>query len=169
MAIAKNKVLLIIVGVLLVVNLGVLLLFLNMKPQGNRPGRMWGRQGMAEVLEKKAGFTKQQLQSYQDLRDQHWKKMRPLLADMRNARDSFYRLLYLPDVPDSALSAAADVIALRQKAIDLQTFRHFQQVRNLCDDTQRPKLDTLIRQFMNKMGPSFRRDNLRNRDRKDRP
>jgi len=130
MAIAKNKVLLIIVGVLLVVNLGTLLLFVNMKQTGRPGGRGWGRQGMAEVLEKKAGFSKQQLQAYQDLRDQHWKKMKPLLADMRNARDSFYKLLYVPEVTDSALSHAADVIARRQKAIDLQTFRHFQQVRN---------------------------------------
>lgn len=166
MAIAKNKVLLIIVGVLLVVNLAVLLLFVNMKQTG-RPGRNWGRQGMVEVLEKKAGFSKQQLQAYQELRDQHWKKLKPLLADMRNARDSFYKLLYVPDVPDSALSHAADVIAQRQKAIDLQTFRHFQQVRGLCDDTQRPKLDSLIHQFMSKTGAPFRRDNLR--DRKERP
>jgi len=167
MAIAKNKVLLIIVGVLLVVNLGTLLLFVNMKQTGRPGGRGWGRQGMAEVLEKKAGFSKQQLQAYQDLRDQHWKKMKPLLADMRNARDSFYKLLYVPEVTDSALSHAADVIARRQKAIDLQTFRHFQQVRNLCDDTQRPKLDSLIHQFMSKTGAPFRRDNLR--DRKERP
>lgn len=166
MAIAKNKVLLIIVGVLLVVNLAVLLLFVNMKQQ-ERPGRNRGRQGMIEVLEKKAGFSKEQLQSYQELREQHWKKLKPLLADMRNARDSFYKLLYVPEVPDSALLRAANVIGQRQKAIDLQTFRHFQQVRNLCDDTQRPKLDSLIHQFMSKTGAPFRRDNLR--DRKGRP
>lgn len=163
MAIAKNKVLLIIVGVLLVVNLGVLLLFLNMKQPGNR---FRNRQNMAEILEKKVGFTKQQLTAYQDLREQHWKKLKPLLGDMRSARDSFYKLLYQPQVPDSVLSLAADGIAVRQKAIDMQTFRHFQQVRNLCDDTQRPKVDSLIHQLMSKMGAPFRRDNLR--DRKDR-
>jgi hypothetical protein len=167
MAIAKNKVLLIIVGVLLIVNLGVLLLFLNTRPQDRSGGRNWNRQNMAEILEKKAGFTKQQLQAYQELKDQHRKKMKPLLTDMRSARDSFYKLLYAPEVTDSALSHAADVIALRQKAIDLQTFRHFQQVRNLCDDSQRPKLDTLIHQFMSRMGPPFRRENLR--ERKERP
>lgn len=168
MAIAKNKVLLIIVGVLLLVNLGVLLLFLNMKQSGGpRLGRDRGRQGMAEILEKKAGFSKQQLKAYQELREQHWTKMKPLLADIRNARDSFYRLLYQPEVTDSVLSRAGDVIAARQKAVDLQTFRHFQQVRNLCDDTQRPKLDTLIHQVMYKMGGPFRRDNLR--ERRERP
>ncbi|WP_298737609.1 periplasmic heavy metal sensor [uncultured Chitinophaga sp.] len=167
MAIAKNKVLLIIVGVLLVVNLGVLLLFVNLKPAGRQGGRNWGRQGMTEILEKRAGFSKQQLQAYQDLRNQHWKKMKPLLTDMRAARDSFYRLLYVPEITDSALLHAADGIAQRQKAIDLQTFRHFQQVRQLCDDNQRPKLDSLIRQFMSKSGAPFRRDNLR--ERKERP
>ncbi len=161
MAIAKNKVLLIIVGVLLVVNLGVLLLFLNVKQPGNRRDGIRGRQGMSEVLEKKAGFSKQQLKAYQELREQHWKKLKPLLADLRNAKDSFYKLLYQPQVADSVLSRAADEIGSRQKAIDLQTFRHFQQVRGLCDDSQRPKLDSLIHQVVTKMGGPFRRDSNR--------
>jgi protein CpxP len=162
MAIAKNKILLIIVGVLLVVNLGVLLLFLNMKQPGNRSVRDGrGRQGMSEILEKKAGFSKQQLKAYQELREQHWTRIKPLLADLRNAKDTFYRLLYQPEVPDSVLSRAADVIGNRQKAIDLQTFRHFQQVRGLCDPSQRPKLDSLIQQVVTKMGGPFRRENIR--------
>jgi len=161
MAIAKNKVLLIIVGVLLLTNLGMLLFFVNMKPPANRFGRDGkGRQGMMEILEKKAGFSKQQLSAYQQLRDQHWVKMKPLLADMRNAKDSFYRLLYVPDVPDSVLKNAAMIIGQKQQAIDLQTFHHFQQVRNLCDPAQRPGFDTLVHQVIYRMSAPFRRDNL---------
>lgn len=159
MAIAKNKVLLIIVGVLLLVNLGVLLLFVNMKQGGRSRERV--RQGMTEVLEKKAGFSPQQLKAYQDLREQHWTKMRPLLSDMRTAKDSFYRLLYQPSVTDSALSRAADAIGVRQKAIDMQTFRHFQQVRALCTPEQRPRLDSLIHQVVSRMGAPFRRESIR--------
>jgi len=161
MAIAKNKVLLIIVGVLLLTNLGMLLLFVNLKPPGNRFGRDGkGRQGLTEILKEKAGFSKQQLSAYQQLRDQHWTKMKPLLADMRNAKDSFYQLLYVQDVPDSVLNKAVMIIGEKQQAIDLQTFHHFQQVRNLCDSAQRPGFDTLVHQVIYKMSAPFRRDNM---------
>ena len=163
MAIAKNKVLLIIVGVLLLVNLGVLLLFVNMKQPGGRV-RDRVRQGMSEVLEKKAGFTPQQLKAYQELREQHWAKMKPLLGDMRAAKDSFYRLLYQPSVADSTLSRVAAAIGVRQQAIDMQTFRHFQQVRALCTPEQRPKLDSLIHQVVSRTGAPFRRESRKIRN-----
>jgi len=159
MAIAKNKVLLIIVGVLLLTNIGMLLFFLNLKTPGGRFVRnIKGRQGFVEILEKRVGFSPRQLSAYQELRSQHWTRMRPLMTDMRNAKDSFYRMLYLPEVPDSALQQAAAVIGRRQVAIDLQTFRHFQQVRNLCNSSQRPAFDSLIHQVVYKMSAPFRRD-----------
>src|SRR5690606_25763978 len=111
MAIAKNKVLLIIVGVLLLTNIGMLLFFLNLKTPGGRFVRhIKGRQGFVKILEKRVGFSPQQLSAYQELRSQHWTKMRPLMADIRNAKDSFYQMLYLPEVPDSVLNNAAAVI-----------------------------------------------------------
>ncbi|HEU4551457.1 MAG TPA: hypothetical protein VFS25_01420 [Chitinophaga sp.] len=161
MAIAKNKVLLIMLGVLLFTNIGMLVLFLNLKPANNRFGRdLKGRRGLVEILEKKAGFSKQQLNAYLQLREQHWTKMKPLLAEMRNAKDSFYRLLYVPDVADSTLNRAAAVIGQKQQAIDLQTFRHFQQVRGLCTPAQRPGFDTLVHQVIYRMSAPFRRDSM---------
>ncbi|WP_188315985.1 periplasmic heavy metal sensor [Chitinophaga agrisoli] len=164
MAIAKNKVLLIIVGVLLITNMIVLLVFINMKQNGSRKHDQPGRQGLVQILEEKAGFSKEQLGAYQQLRDQHWTKMKPLLTDMRNAKDSFYRLLYTPETTDSVLELAAAEIGRRQAAIDLQTFHHFQQVRNLCDSSQRPGFDTLIHQVVYRMTAPFRRDNLHPRN-----
>ena len=164
MAIAKNKVLLIIVGVLLLTNIIVLLVFMNLKQPGSRGRSLVGRQGMVEILQKQAGFSKQQLDAYLQLREQHWTKMKPLLANMRNAKDSFYRMLYAPQITDSLLDSAAAEIGRRQAAIDVQTFRHFQQVRNLCDPSQRPGFDSLIHQVVYKMSAPFRRDNLHNRN-----
>ncbi|GAA0545498.1 periplasmic heavy metal sensor [Chitinophaga japonensis] len=159
MAIAKNKVLLIIVGVLLLTNIGMLLFFLNLKSPGGRFTRnIKGRQVFVKVLEEKVGFSPQQVNAYQELRSRHWTKMRPLMTDMRNAKDSFYRMLYRPEATDSALQNAAALIGRRQAAIDLQTFHHFQQVRNLCNASQRPAFDSLIHQVVYKMSAPFRRD-----------
>lgn len=150
-AIAKNKVLLIIVAVLLLTNIGMLVFLLNMKPGGSRGRGPGGWQGTTEFLEKKVGFSQQQLKAYQELRAQHREKMRPLLTDMRGAKESFYRLMSKPELTDSLLYRGADSIGRRQSAIDLQTFRHFQQVRGLCDPEQRQRFDSLVHQVIYRM------------------
>ena len=156
--IAKNKVILIIVGVLLLTNIAMLIFVLSDKPRERRVrffNKEW--QGTAAFLEKKVGFTQEQLNAYQQLRARHWEKMKPLLMDMRNAKDSFYRLLYRPEVTDSLLYRAADSIGHKQEAIDLQTFRHFQEVRRLCDPGQQQKFESLIHQVIHRMSVPFRR------------
>ncbi|MCK7556416.1 hypothetical protein MKQ70_15890 [Chitinophaga sedimenti] len=77
---------------------------------------------------------------------------------MRAAKDSFYQQLYRDAVPDSVVSSYGDSIALKQKSIDMQVFRHFQQVRGLCTDEQRPRFDSLVNQVIRKMSGPYRRD-----------
>ena len=48
----------------------------------------------------------------------------------------------------------ASEIANDQKEIELVTFRHFQKVRELCDDTQKKKFDEVIKEALNMMGPN---------------
>jgi protein CpxP len=160
-AIAKNKVLLIIVAVLLLTNIGMLVFLLKMKPPGGRGPRGW--EGTGAFLEKKVGFNQDQLKAYQELRSHHWEKMRPLLGGMRGAKENFYRLLYKPDLTDSLLNRYADSIGVKQQAIDLQTFHHFQQVRGLCSPEQRQRFDSLVHEVIYKMSVPYRRGGPRER------
>lgn len=156
----KSRMLGILVVILLITNVAMLVFFVFLKPappQGaNRAKR--GGYDVTVFLEKEVGFTKAQMAAYDSLREQHWNIMKPYFNGMRIAKDSFYHQLYRDHVADSLVNAYGDSIALKQKAIDMQVFRHFQQLRNLCTDEQRPKFDSLVNQVMRKMSGPYKRD-----------
>ena len=63
----------------------------------------------------------------------------------------FYSLIYSNQVPDSMVNAAADMIAEKQKVLDLYMFKHFKQVRNICAPDQLEKFDSAIKKVFVRM------------------
>jgi Spy/CpxP family protein refolding chaperone len=159
---SKNRVFISIITVLLVTNIALLVFFLWVKPHRNLHPDM--RHDMiAQSLENKIGFDQQQMTQYQRLKEDHKVKMKPLFEDMRNTKDQFYRLLQQPS-SDSGLNKAADLIGEKQKAIDLQIFHHFKDLRDLCTAQQQPKFDSLIQEVIHRMSVPYHK---RNMDKKD--
>ncbi len=97
------------------------------------------------------GFTKEQLDTYQSLRKEHVEKIHALFDELRKAKTDFYNLIICAAVPDSAVNKAADVIAEKQKTLDLQMFNHFEMVRNICTPGQLQKFDTTIKKVITRM------------------
>jgi hypothetical protein len=95
-------------------------------------------------------FTDEQVKSYDGLIKEHRAAMdrlrraameyrEQLFSNIKNNRQGFH--------PDS-LSAA---IANTQKEIELVTYRHFAQVRELCTDPQKAEFDKIIGDVIKKM------------------
>lgn len=170
-AFAKNKVLSLIVVILLLTNILLLVLFIGKQPgfhpmDGTR-GKPGGGWNTMELLEKQVGFSKEQLTRYKSLKDAHWESMKPYFADIKVARDRFFRLMDM-SIPDSLTLAYADSIAIKQKEIDLRTLRHFREVRAICTDEQRPRYDSVMNDIMRKMNNPMRKimraDSIRRAD-----
>lgn len=156
-AFARNKVLGVLVIILLLTNLLLLFFFVWNKPDDAGRSSNRGKGGeVMQLLEKQVGFSKQQLDQYKQLKDQHWERMKTSFGDLRAARDNFYKLLNENSVPDSVLTAAADSIGAKQVVIDLQTYRHFREVRGLCTPEQLPHFDSVVQHVMKKMN-NFRK------------
>lgn len=157
-AFARNKVLSVLVLILLLTNILLVVFFVWMKPSSGDPGRS-GRDdrgpGVTELLKKQVGFTDGQMTQYKALKEQHWDKMKPYFGELRTAKDRFYGLLSSSVAADSlTIVSAADSIAAKQKQIDMQTFRHFRQVRNICTPAQQPAFDSMVQQVIRRMsGP----------------
>lgn len=152
MSTTRNRNLLIIIGVLLLTNVAVLIYFLGQKKNEKAPA--WN--GVAEMLQKEVGFKEQQTAKYKEMKEKQRGKIRPMYDEMRKAKDSLFRLLSYPETSDSVLNKLAEVIAQKQKAIDLETFNHFKRVRILCTPDQLPKYDTMVLQMFRKMGRPVR-------------
>ncbi|RPD39385.1 Spy/CpxP family protein refolding chaperone [Chitinophaga barathri] len=153
---ARNKVLSVLVIILLLTNLLLLFFFVWRTPEEAPKSNNKGRGEVLQLLEKQVGFSKEQLEQYKQLKDQHWERLKPSFGELRAARDSFYILLKQDSVPDSVLTAAADSIGAKQVTIDLQTYRHFREVRSLCTPEQLPQYDSVVQHVMKKMN-NFRK------------
>ena len=154
----RNRNLLIIIGVLLLTNIAVLVYFLGEKKPA-KPGTSHNEKdkaGIAEMLQKEVGFTDEQTAQYKQLKEKQKETIRPMYDDMRKAKDSLFKLLSYPETNDTLLNKISDVIAQKQKALDLQTFNHFKKVRTLCTPEQQPKYDSMILRMFRKMGKTPR-------------
>jgi Spy/CpxP family protein refolding chaperone len=156
---SRNRNLLFIIVALLLTNIAVLAYFLWIKQpekrdrsQDNRP-----KIDMVDRLRDSVGFNDEQVTQFKKLKDEHWATLKPMFDDMRKAKDSLFRLVSDPNANDSVIDKVSDVIAQKQKALDLQTFNHFKKVRALCRPEQQEKYDSLVQRMFRKMGKPMRR------------
>jgi Spy/CpxP family protein refolding chaperone len=168
MSTPANRNLLIIIGVLLITNIAMLVYFLSDKKSA-KPAEQAkdNRTGVAEMLQKDVGFTDDQIAKYKTLKEKQKETIKPMFDDMRRAKDSLFRLLSYPETSDSLVSKAADIIAQRQKALDLQTFHHFKRVRTLCTPEQHAKYDSLVIKMFSKMGRTQRHGDTDKKEKQD--
>lgn len=145
----KNKSLVSIIIFLLITNITILVFFLVL----NNPAQKHShdQNGMSGLLQKEVGFNKDQLDTYQALRKNQSDTVHALFDDLRNAKMDFYNLIYSPQVSDSAIKEASDLIAKKQEALDIHMFNHFKTVRNICTPDQLQKFDSTIKKVFVRM------------------
>ncbi len=150
---SKNRTLLFIIAFLLLINIAAVFYFFWFRDEQKRSrDKDSMRNGIALALQKEVGFTDSQVTQYKQLKEEHWKIAKPLFDSMQLAKDNLYNLVKADSVSDSLLQARVDQIAARQKAMDLQGFRHFRKVRALCTPEQLPRYDSLMKKIIAKKG-----------------
>lgn len=154
----RNRNLLIIIAVLLLTNIAVLGYFLFPKTPAKFNNNDREKNGITEVLQKEVGFNDEQIVKYKELKEKQQQTIRPMFDDMRKAKDSLFSMLSKENVADSVLDKMSDVIAQKQKALDLQTFKHFKNVRGLCTVDQQPRYDSMLVKMFKKWGKPQRKD-----------
>ena len=150
-SVSRNKIYLLLIGILLLSNLALVAFFVFNRPgkkevKRERPGGY-----MKEALKNEVGFNDQQLARFEDMAAKHKEQMRPLFEDISKTKESFYKLLTQPGTPDSTLNISAREIGERQRLLDLKIFTHFQNIRELCTPEQQTKFDTLVQRVVHKM------------------
>src|SRR5574339_856659 len=117
----NHKLLLLIIGVLLVSNFG--LLYFNTFRNPAKPAPRFSEKEMREKAKerviKEVGLTAEQATVYDSLRNQQFKKMRPLFEELNKSKEEFFSLVYRDNVPDSVFQAYAARIGEKQMAIDI--------------------------------------------------
>ena len=148
----NNRWIKIAILLLLIANAATLvLLWTNRPPAHDRPAR---EGGPFEFISKELGLNAEQKVAYANLRDEHRSAADKLQDSIRAAKDRFFGLLKNNQVDDSTLAICSHAIGEKETALDLLTFRHFRQLRKLCDPGQQQKFDAIIQDAIRNMkGP----------------
>ena len=149
----NHKLLLLIIGVLLVANIGLLYFFVFNKPEHQqREISSDERRKMAiEKVKKEVGLNDQQAVAYDSLRSQQFRNMKPLFQDLTTTKGDFFSLIYQQGVSDSVLKSYALRIGEKQMELDLSTFQYFQSIKALCTEEQKPKMYSFIKQIVKRI------------------
>jgi Spy/CpxP family protein refolding chaperone len=104
------------------------------------------------MMVKELNMTEPQQKDYKQLKEDHFKIIRPLFDSVRAAKTAFFSLIKDNTVSDSTVNAYAQRISERQSTIDKLTFDHFRRVRNLFTPEQQPKFDEFVKKMMQQRG-----------------
>jgi hypothetical protein len=103
-----------------------------------------------ELLVKELAMNSNQVKVFDSLRKIHFKEMDNYRNEMHELKDSFFSRLddstYSPD-------STAGSIGRVQSKIELSTYNHFAELRNILDKNQQEKFDGIIQDVLRNMGP----------------
>jgi len=140
----RNKVFLVIIGILLIANIALVSFFLVKKPGGKMEKRPDRKTVIADFLKKEIGFDQQQLIQYDTLSNKHKEYMKSMFEKLRGTKETQFRQLAEGAFSDSAITNVADQSAASQKTMEIQMFNHIKNIRMLCKADQLPKFDSLF-------------------------
>lgn len=150
----NHKLLLVIIGVLLVANIALLYFSVLNKPQKTHlppPTPEERRRDAIEKVKNEVGFNDEQAKVYDSLRTNQFKNMKPLFEDVTKSKEDFFALIYKEGVSDSLINSYSSKIGEKQMALDVSTFRYLQSIKALCNDEQKPKMDSFIKQIVKRI------------------
>lgn len=148
---AKNKLLILLVGILLLANI-IMLSFWLFKPKSqnhNNSGNKNSKGMVSGFLKKDLNFTDDQLKRFDTLRSAHFERIKPYYRELNNSKEVLFSQTYSSD--SSSIDSLANEIGKRQAEIDKIFLNHFRQIRELCTEEQKPAFDSLFPGLVKKM------------------
>ena len=147
---SKNKILLIIIGILLITNIALVSFYSLSKPaekKGVRPDRT---AMISAFLKNELKFSQPQLSQYDSLSNQHRILIKAKFDAIKKEKESEFNQLTQDNFNDSSINNTAVLFSTKQKEIEIIMFNYFKDIRNLCTPQQQPKFDALFYKMLTK-------------------
>lgn len=138
---SSNKILLIIIGVLLIANIGTLsmLFFSGVKKTDPFEER---RTALRNYVKDDVGFSEEQMKAFDTIKAAHRAEVKVMLDAMRERKKNNLLKLASVNFTDSLIEAAASDAGAAQKNLELNMLRHLRDLRKTCRPDQLPKFDS---------------------------
>lgn len=148
---ARNKWAAIIILLLVALNIATVTSFFLLRSRP--PGRGANQSGAMEFLVKELGFDSMQKQKLMVFKQDHRSKMEEVRRKNKEVKEALFDLLKNTDTPDSVIEKAANASVIYDVQAEIITFKHFQQIRSLCNEEQKKKFDAVIQQVLHMLAP----------------
>lgn len=135
--------------ILIILNLA-LIFFLVAGPL-RKPPRMDREGNPGNYLTEKLKFTEQQKTEFDKLREAHHDSVKSLKERGKELREKFYDGLK-SNTENKITDSLSLMIAENQKQIELVTYQHFKDVKQLCTDEQKTIFNNIIQDVIEQMG-----------------
>lgn len=147
---SKNKILLVIIGILLITNVALVSFYSLSKPvekKGMRPDKT---AMISAFLKNELKFNQTQLTQYDSLGNQHRILIKAKFDAIRKEKETEFTQLTRDNFSDSSINNTAVLFSAKQKEIEIIMFNYFKDIRNLCTPEQQPKFDSLFYKMLTK-------------------
>ena len=141
----KNLLLYILLAFLLIVN-GFFLFNHLSKPSRKGP------RGPGNFIVKELQFNKDQLNNFDELNNQHHKKMRVLSDDLRKLKDELFSKISMASVDENEIDSLTTLIGKKEKEKETEIFSHFRNVQDICNEKQKEKFKMIIKDALRRGG-----------------
>lgn len=143
----------------------IIMLLLNILVLGSiwmvkNGGRPFGRDGAVQFrvqrfMERELDFSEAQKQAFEELRRDHIQETRSIYGDIRKQRRALFAELQGDEEDDSAvrIDSLTNLIGQSQARLDSAIYKHFKEIRSICNVEQRQKFDRIIEKVMVRMEP----------------
>jgi protein CpxP len=119
------------------------------RPQKSSPPKRLERPD--EFIISKLHFSDEQKSAFEELRDRHHDSIIIIQEEGRKIRTALFENLKSADKTEQQLDSLMAAVGDNQKQIEFVTYRHFRQVRELCNDEQKKIFDNIIQEVLRKM------------------
>ncbi|MFT6050277.1 MAG: protein CpxP [Maribacter sp.] len=104
-------------------------------------------------ISKQLDFDTEQLKQFETIDKAHRQKMNVILYDIKATKEILFDKLSDELISNSEIDAIATQIAKKEKAKELETFRFFKSLNEICSDSQKEKLKKILKDGLRLQGP----------------
>jgi hypothetical protein len=142
---SRNKWLVWLVVLLLLVNIGLILFFTVFKDDKRKRGGPGDRSKyVVQMMTKELSLNPQQVTAVTALAEEHVKKTQVMMGSLQSNKDSLYKNFGRAAMPDSLLAKHTVVMGDHIRQLDSMQYRYFEKIRALCTESQQKKFDELL-------------------------
>jgi Spy/CpxP family protein refolding chaperone len=154
---SKVKILTISVIALVILNLGMMVFFMVIKPKEYKSHRG----GIRKMIVEKLDLDAQQTQQFEKIVERHKMKIDSIDQQIKLTKENLYAQLSEPQVNQKVKDSLINVLSNYQKTIENAHFKHFQNVKNICNT---PEQQENYKELVKELGNIFSRRRMQHHE-----